>query len=324
MAQDLYNNIYSRFHSVREYLAPILKDSKFKETGCLTPEEFVAAGEFLVYKCPTWSWESGLKEKQRDYLPSDKQFLVTRNVPCLRRAKQMEFTDNDDQDTKMIQTEDEGEEDAWTYTHSSRVTQTMDEMAQHILDDEELEEEARRHMASLKVDDNNAQQPALEDIPDIDDIPDMEDDQVEEEEDPAIATQAHDDTNNDKILQVRTYDVFITYDKYYQTPRIWIFGYDEQRRPLTSQQVFEDVNQDYVKKTVTIEPHPHLNLNLASIHPCKHAEVMKKIIERLGNGVSAGLTEQGEEIRVDQYLVIFLKFISSVVPTIDYDHTISA
>jgi ubiquitin-like-conjugating enzyme ATG3 len=73
-AQDLYNNIYSRFHSVREYLAPILKDSKFKETGCLTPEEvnafvlwerihmasfllkFVAAGEFLVYKCPTWSW----------------------------------------------------------------------------------------------------------------------------------------------------------------------------------------------------------------------------------------------------------------------------
>ncbi|SAM00514.1 hypothetical protein [Absidia glauca] len=130
--------------------------------------------------------------------------------------------------------------------------------------------------------------------------------------------------SSDKILQVRTYDVFITYDKYYQTPRIWLFGYDEQRRPLTSQQVFEDVNQDYVKKTVTIDPHPHLNLNLASIHPCKHAEVMKKIIERLGNGVSAGLSVQGEEIRVDQYLVIFLKFISSVVPTIDYDHTISA
>jgi hypothetical protein len=41
-AQDLYNNIYSRFHSVREYLAPILKDSKFKETGCLTPEEVTA------------------------------------------------------------------------------------------------------------------------------------------------------------------------------------------------------------------------------------------------------------------------------------------
>lgn len=32
---------------------------------------------------------------------------------------------------------------------------------------------------------------------------------------------------SDKILQVRTYDIFITYDKYYQTPRMWLFGYDE-------------------------------------------------------------------------------------------------
>jgi len=31
------------------------------------------------------------------------------------------------------------------------------------------------------------------------------------------------------LLQVRTYDVMITYDKYYQTPRIWLLGYDEAR-----------------------------------------------------------------------------------------------
>lgn len=37
--QDVYNNFYSRFSSVREYLAPVLKNSKFKETGCITPEE---------------------------------------------------------------------------------------------------------------------------------------------------------------------------------------------------------------------------------------------------------------------------------------------
>ena len=111
---------------------------------------------------------------------------------------------------------------------------------------------------------------------------------------------------SDKVLQVRTYDVFITYDKYYQTPRIWLFGYDEERRPLTSAQVFEDVSPDYVKKTVTIETHPHLALSLASIHPCKHAEVMKKIIERMGDGKSAGLggnedaNEEESGIRVDQ------------------------
>ena len=34
------------------------------------------------------------------------------------------------------------------------------------------------------------------------------------------------------LLQVRTYDVMITYDKYYQTPRIWLLGYDEARQVL--------------------------------------------------------------------------------------------
>ncbi|CEG85083.1 Putative Autophagy-related protein 3 [Rhizopus microsporus] len=77
--QDAYNKVFSNFQKMRDYLAPVLKNSKFKETGCITPEEFVAAGDFLVYKCPTWSWEGGLEEKTKDYLPADKQFLVTRN-----------------------------------------------------------------------------------------------------------------------------------------------------------------------------------------------------------------------------------------------------
>ena len=29
------------------------------------------------------------------------------------------------------------------------------------------------------------------------------------------------------IIQTRTYDLHITYDKYYQTPRLWLSGYDE-------------------------------------------------------------------------------------------------
>lgn len=29
------------------------------------------------------------------------------------------------------------------------------------------------------------------------------------------------------IVQTRTYDLHITYDKYYQTPRLWLTGYDE-------------------------------------------------------------------------------------------------
>ena len=35
---------------------PVLKESQFAEKGVLTPEEFVVAGDNLVYKCPTWEW----------------------------------------------------------------------------------------------------------------------------------------------------------------------------------------------------------------------------------------------------------------------------
>ncbi|CAI7843614.1 unnamed protein product, partial [Closterium sp. NIES-54] len=65
---------------------------------------------------------------------------------------------------------------------------------------------------------------------------------------------------------------------------------------------------------VTIDDHPHLPGKYASVHPCKHAAVMKKII-----GIMAA---NGVQPRVDQYLFIFLKFISSLVPTIEYDYTI--
>jgi ubiquitin-like-conjugating enzyme ATG3 len=109
----------------------------------------------------------------------------------------------------------------------------------------------------------------------------------------------------------------ITYDKYYQTPRVWLFGYDENRRPLTSKQIFEDISQDHAKKTVTIETHPHEALSLASIHPCKHANVMKRLIDQISD------SGKDQELRVDQYLLLFLKFMSSVLPTLEYDYTAS-
>jgi ubiquitin-like-conjugating enzyme ATG3 len=34
-------------------------------------------------------------------------------------------------------------------------------------------------------------------------------------------------TVGQNLLQVRTYDCIISYDKHYQTPRFWLFGYDE-------------------------------------------------------------------------------------------------
>ncbi|CAM9709255.1 unnamed protein product [Hapterophycus canaliculatus] len=76
---------------IRETVTPARKTSAFLTQGVLTPEEFVEAGEQLVFKCPTWTWESGDPSKAKDCLPDkSKQFLVTRNVPCHRRAKALE------------------------------------------------------------------------------------------------------------------------------------------------------------------------------------------------------------------------------------------
>ena len=41
--------------------------------------KFMAAGDHLVYHCPTWKWQSGDKSKVKSFLPEDKQFLITKN-----------------------------------------------------------------------------------------------------------------------------------------------------------------------------------------------------------------------------------------------------
>lgn len=41
---------------IRETVTPARKTSAFLTQGVLTPEEFVEAGEQLVFKCPTWTW----------------------------------------------------------------------------------------------------------------------------------------------------------------------------------------------------------------------------------------------------------------------------
>jgi len=122
------------------------------------------------------------------------------------------------------------------------------------------------------------------------------------------------ESSESNIVQTRTYDMSITYDKYYQVPRMWLFGYDENRKPLTVDQMYEDFSQDHAKKTITMETHPHLpGPPMASIHPCRHADVIKRLIETLA--------DNGKELGVHQYLLIFLKFVQAVVPTIEYDYT---
>ena len=37
---------------------------------------------------------------------------------------------------------------------------------------------------------------------------------------------------------------------------------------------------EYQNETVTVMPHPHTGINSVSIHPCKHAFVMKNLIDK--------------------------------------------
>ena len=80
------NLLHSALDKVRDRYAPIKHTSTFRSTGQITPEEFLLAGDYLVYKFPSWSWSDASSPARRvNYLPAGKQFLVTRGVPCHRR-----------------------------------------------------------------------------------------------------------------------------------------------------------------------------------------------------------------------------------------------
>ncbi|KAI4332670.1 hypothetical protein L6164_017560 [Bauhinia variegata] len=298
----LSQKLHEAFKGTVERITGPRTVSAFKEKGVLSVSEFVIAGDNLVAKCPTWSWESGEPSKRKPYLPPEKQFLITRNVPCLRRAASVEEEYEASGGEVLIDNEDN---DGWLATHGKPKETRSDE-------DEDLPS-----MESLEISKKNSIQPINSYMggEEEDDIPDMaEFEEVDNiiETDPSTYLVAH-EPDDDNILRTRTYDVSITYDKYYQTPRIWLTGYDESRMLLQPELVLEDVSQDHARKTVTIEDHPHLPGKHASVHPCRHGAVMKKIIDVL--------MSRGVEPEVDKYLFLFLKFMASVIPTIEYDYT---
>ena len=91
---DSLKNLGNKF--VQKVATPfmgVLKESKFLKEGVLTPEEFVIAGDQLTHKCPTWSWKAGLPDKVNKNLPVDKQYLITKGVPCKKRIKQLQAHD---------------------------------------------------------------------------------------------------------------------------------------------------------------------------------------------------------------------------------------
>ena len=71
--------------------------------------------------------------------------------------------------------------------------------------------------------------------------------------------------------------------------------------------------QDHANKTITIEGHTSLACDMPTVHPCRHAEMMKRLLDQYA--------ENGKDLGVHEYLLLFLKFVQAVIPTIEYDYT---
>ena len=357
------NFIHSALDKVRDRYAPISHTSTFRQTGQLTPDEFVLAGDFLVYKFPSWSWSDASHPSRRvSYLPPDKQFLVTRGVPCHRRLEEGYKTAEGEQN---IQNEGEDEEEGWLATGGDKKVEPTEK------DVRTLDGSGNIHASEHEDQD--------------DEIPDIED-----EEDDSEAIIRDNNASDSTKTPLRTYTLYITYTPYYRTPRFYLSGYQgASNQPLDPNAMMEDIMGDYKDKTVTLEDFPFFDasqsVKMASIHPCKHASVMKSLLDRADAALKlrrekakAGKLDQGVErnqvgmegliddtekltvnssasghnagvaaaggsggdewevlqhegnasgeeersaIRVDQYLIVFLKFAASVTPTIEYDFT---
>ncbi|KAI9732192.1 MAG: E2-like enzyme [Cirrosporium novae-zelandiae] len=352
------NFLHSTFSVWRDKLAPVSHTSTFRSTGQITPEEFVLAGDYIVYKFPTWSWaDASSPGKRIPHLPEGKQFLVTRGVPCNRRPN--DKSGDAIQDETVVRDgfapgEGGDGDDGWLRTGGMAASQ-----------------EAR--IRDVRTVDESGEVGERED--DEDDIPDMEDEEDDEE---AII---RDPKGGGADAPRRTYTLYITYSTYYRTPRLYLSGYLSPSEPLPPKDMLEDIVDDYTGKTVTLEPFPFFDppsLEMATIHPCKHASVMKVLLDRAdaalkirlqkmkqgeGGNIESGMEGLVEEIkglsldkqpastggaagpgssggdewevlqheggseedafaiRVDQYLVVFLKFMASVMPGIEHDFT---
>ncbi|CAH2355952.1 autophagy-related protein 3 [[Candida] railenensis] len=304
--------IRSKLSSLREYLTPINHASNFATTGEISPEEFVKAGDYLVYKFPTWQWSSAPEKLRKDFLPADKQYLITKHVPSHQRCADYLGVGADGED------EEEEDDDGEGWVKSKSIKRSVGE-----------EESGSATETKNEVE---ATEPS-KDVDDIDDLVEVDAEGDDEEGDSEYENDGFSEFiegGGSQNSLLRKYDLYITYSTSYRVPKLYLVGFNSNGIPLLPKQMFEDISGDYRDKTATIENLPvSFNTTSVSIHPCKHSSVMKVLMAhvRRRNTVEdedAESPEEGDTIRVDQYLIIFLKFIASVTPGIEYDYTMDA
>lgn len=58
----------------------------------------------------------------------------------------------------------------------------------------------------------------------------------------------------------------------------------------------------------------NIDCRMVTVHPCKHSDVMKNFVDEA--------KKHGKKIKSHQALMIFLKFMSSVMPTVCFDTSV--
>ncbi|KAG0553932.1 hypothetical protein KC19_12G050300 [Ceratodon purpureus] len=144
----------------------------------------------------------GDPNKRKSYLPAEKQFLITRNVPCLRRACSIE------EDYKAAGGEvllDNDGDEGWLATHGfDRESKDEDEVVPSMDAQESSARPSRNFRPLVPQDDED------DDVLDMDDVGDdnlVEANDSLSQPDYLLAVEPEDD----HILKTRTYDISITY-----------------------------------------------------------------------------------------------------------------
>ena len=181
------------------------------------------AGDQLTRTCPSWTWEKGEASKQRPYLPADKQFLLTRRVPSYNRVSLLTSSKLVEQTIKGGMGDREGD---WC-APELLVPDDSTNDDEVIVEVEDADEHNHHHPTEPSTS-NSYNRPPNQHTKN-DEYLDMEDESLALDDastcnNMTFASSSQTGGSASKLLEARRYDVSITYDNYYRTPRIWLFG----------------------------------------------------------------------------------------------------
>jgi ubiquitin-like-conjugating enzyme ATG3 len=75
--------------------------------------------------------------------------------------------------------------------------------------------------------------------------------------------------------------MYIVYDEYYHTPRMYFSATKKDGTPVSNEAIREDIQREYLDKTLTMEKFPFLDVVMPTVHPCRHAAVLKSMSDAM-------------------------------------------